>query len=119
MIKGSCHCGRVRFELAQAPEWLTICNCSLCRRLGALWAHVEPASVTVTHDEGATFTYIQGEKRVALHTCRTCGCTTHWFGLSDEAKTRMGLNYRLAEPDDIAALRIRHFDGAESWEFTD
>lgn len=119
MISGLCHCGAVTFELAETPEWLTICNCSLCRRLGALWAHVDPATATVTHDEDATFTYIQGDKRVELHSCRTCGCTTHWNGLSDEAKGRTGINCRLAEPDDIAGLRIRHFDGADKWEFLD
>ncbi|MCH8863405.1 MAG: GFA family protein [Proteobacteria bacterium] len=119
MIRGSCHCGSVTFELSEPPEWLTICNCSLCRRVGALWAHVDTACATVTHDEDATFTYVQGEKRVALHTCKTCGCTTHWTSLMAEAETRVGINCRLAEPDDIAALRVRHFDGADKWEFTD
>jgi hypothetical protein len=119
MIKGSCHCGAVRYELAEAPEWLTICNCSLCRRVGALWAHVDRATARVSHDGDATFTYVQGDKRVALHTCKTCGCTTHWTSLMAEASTRMGINCRMAEPGDIAALRVRNFDGAESWEFLD
>lgn len=135
MIKGSCHCGAVTFELAETPEWLTDCNCSLCRRIGALWAHVDPAQVTVTLGEDATFVYIQGDKRVALHTCKTCGCTTHWDalgdalgdasgdasgkGLKEEAPARMGINCRMAEPGDIAALRVRHFDGADAWEYLD
>ncbi len=127
MIKGSCHCGAVTFELAETPEWLTDCNCSLCRRIGALWAHVDPAQATVTLGADATSVYIQGDKRVALHTCKTCGCTTHWDALGDslgdslkeEAPARMGINCRMAEPGAIAALRVRHFDGAESGEYSD
>src|SRR5690606_27848108 len=35
----SCHCGAVQFELAHAPETVTECNCSFCRRVGVLWAY--------------------------------------------------------------------------------
>ena len=39
MNEGSCHCGALRFRLARRPEKLTDCNCSVCRRCRALWAH--------------------------------------------------------------------------------
>ncbi len=119
MIKGSCHCGAVRFELADTPEWLTECNCSICRRLGALWAHADAARVTLTRDGDAIISYVWGDRDLAFHTCRTCGCTTHWESLKPEVSTRMAVNCLLADPDEIASLRIRHFDGAESWRFLD
>jgi hypothetical protein len=40
MHHGSCHCGAVQFELTESPETLVDCNCSICRRIGALWGHV-------------------------------------------------------------------------------
>jgi len=35
MIKGSCCCGAVKFELSQKPEMLGTCHCSRCRKVGA------------------------------------------------------------------------------------
>ena len=39
MIAGSCHCGAVKIAVAEAPATVTSCNCSICRRLGTLWAY--------------------------------------------------------------------------------
>ena len=119
MIKGSCHCGAVRFELADTPDWLTECNCSICRRLGALWAHADPARVTLIRDGDATISYVWGDRDLAFHTCRNCGCTTHWESLNSEVSTRMAVNCRLCDPDEVASIRVRHFDGAENWRFLD
>ena len=38
-MDGSCHCGAVRWRFEGAPESATSCNCSICRRHGALWAY--------------------------------------------------------------------------------
>ncbi|HEY7883585.1 MAG TPA: GFA family protein [Cellvibrionaceae bacterium] len=35
MINGSCCCGAVKFSLASKPEFLAICHCSRCRKLGS------------------------------------------------------------------------------------
>ena len=119
MIRGSCHCGAVRFELAEEPRWLTRCNCSLCRRIGALWAHADAGRITLSHEPDATIAYVQGDKTLALHTCRTCGCTTHWTSLDQTGPVRMAVNCTMAEPTDIHSLRVRHFDGADRWEYLD
>jgi hypothetical protein len=39
MLRGSCHCGAVSWTLAGDPGRATICNCTLCRRYGVLWAY--------------------------------------------------------------------------------
>ena len=33
---GSCHCGRVRFEILASIDHARVCDCSVCRRRGAL-----------------------------------------------------------------------------------
>ena len=119
MLSGSCHCGAVTFALAKTPDFLTDCNCSICRRLGGLWAHAPIEEVTVTGEGDATFGYVWGDRGLAFHTCRTCGCTTHWQNLRPEEYGHMAVNCRLCEPEAIAALRIRHFDGADSWTYLD
>ncbi|EKF17256.1 GFA family protein [Nitratireductor pacificus] len=118
MLEASCHCGAVRLEIAARPLWLTECNCSLCRRRGALWLHCHPAEVTFTAGAGSTAEYLQGDRTLAMHHCPTCGCTTHWSP-ADPAGQRMAVNARLIDPQAIAGLRIRRFDGADSFDFLD
>lgn len=118
MFEASCHCGAVKFEVAALPAQLTSCNCSLCRRLGTLMAYYRPAEVRFTSGLGQTVPYIQGDKTLAMHHCPTCGCPTHWESL-DPALDRMGVNARLFAPDAIKPIRIRTFDGADTWTYLD
>ena len=119
MLKGSCHCGAVKFELDDSPEWLTVCNCSICRRLGAVWAHSDIPNIKIVSAPDATFSYAQGDKTLAIHTCKTCGCTTHWESLQAEETSFMAVNTRMIEPADIADIRVRVFDGADTWKYLD
>ena len=119
VYKGSCHCGRVGFELTGKPRWLTECNCSICSRIAARWAHSEIDNVRLHYAEGATLAYVWGDKTLALHSCKHCGCTTHWQSLEPEKYSRMAVNFRMCTDLDLSEFRIRHFDGADSWEFLD
>ncbi|MCI2399370.1 hypothetical protein [Aliiroseovarius subalbicans] len=114
-IKGSCHCGAVTFEVGR-PDFLVSCNCSICRRYRTLWTHCPPNTGVIHAGDGATLQYVWGDKELAFHSCKTCGCTTHWTGLTND---RFALNLALADPADIEGIRIRHFDGADTWEFLD
>ena len=67
----------------------------------------------------ATLGYSWGDKSLAFHTCRTCGCTTHWEPLDPSPQSRMAVNCRMSDPAAIAGLRIRNFDGADSWKYLD
>lgn len=115
MIEAICHCGTVRIELAAIPTSLTSCNCSLCHRLGTLWAYYPSEQVSVL-TEGATVAYVQGDRTLETHHCRICGCTTHWKSL-DRAATRMAINARLLPRTVTEGIRVRHFDGADSWTY--
>ncbi|MGV6850968.1 MAG: GFA family protein [bacterium] len=117
MIKGSCHCGSVSFCISKAPEKLVDCNCSICRRIGALWGHCKISSVTI-HNKEHTLKYIQGDRTLAIHTCNNCGCTTHWENLDAEG-SHMGVNFRMCDPEIISQFKVRYFDGADTWKFID
>lgn len=105
---GSCHCGGVRLELARAPEWVGQCNCSLCTKLAWLVAYYSPAEVSVT---GETRAYVWGDRMIGIHHCPTCGCGTHWSSLGGDYD-RMGVNARLLDGFDAAAVEVRPLDGA-------
>lgn len=119
MITASCHCGAVRIEIDQAPTRLTDCNCSICRRLGALWCYYTRDQVRFVMAPDATVGYAQGDKTLETHHCRTCGCTTHWTSISAENPDRVAVNARLFDPADRAGIPVRRFDGADTWEFLD
>jgi hypothetical protein len=119
MIKGACHCGTVSFVLDEQPEWLTECNCSICRRIGAIWAHSAIANITIEAPPESTNAYIQGDKSLAIHTCKTCGCATHWESLGGDDNAHMAVNCRMIEPSILSDLKIRPFDGADTWTYLD
>lgn len=116
LITGSCHCGAVRFEIT-VPDWVISCNCSLCRRYATLWAHCPPNTGRLLAGEGATRAYVWGDRMIAFHFCETCGVTTHYRGTDGG---RVSFNLRLADdPAMLEGIRVRHFDGAGSWDWLD
>ena len=119
MIVGSCHCGAVRVEVPRPPESLTNCNCSICRRTGALWAYYATSEVRVTAGAGATEGYEWGDRTLRLVRCATCGCVTHWEPLPGNTGGKMGINARNFEPALLDTVRIRRLDGASSWTYLD
>jgi hypothetical protein len=118
MISASCHCGVVRMEIAEPPETVTSCNCSICHRLGTLWAYYRVDQVRFLSPPEATATYIWGDREIAFHHCRSCGCTTHWAGI-DPSSQRIGVNSRLMPRETIAAVPVRKLDGADTWTYLD
>lgn len=118
-VKTSCHCGNVTFELKHKPDFLVSCNCSICSKYATLWTHVNPKDVVLTQAENATLAYLTGDKNLEFHTCKTCGCTTHWQSVASQTEPRMAVNMRMLAPEDLESYRIRHFDGADKWEFLD
>jgi hypothetical protein len=116
MIEGTCHCGAVRVEIPSAPTTLTSCNCSICRRLGSLWAYYPASQCRVT---GETATYECNDRVLWMHRCARCGCTTHWTFQDPSREDRMGVNIRMMDPAVVGAARIRKLDGADTWKYDD
>ena len=112
MIESSCHCGLVKLEILAAPDEVNECNCSICRRYGALWAYYAPGQVRVIATKDATDRYLWGEKSIEFHRCQNCGCVTHWAAVNQHDANRMGVNARLMAPEILAAARLRRSDNA-------
>ncbi|SHN24636.1 Uncharacterized conserved protein [Duganella sacchari] len=71
---GSCHCGAVQFEVHTALTPAARCNCSLCRRKGALMTPpFAVAALKIVKGEDVLTLY-QFNPRVARHYfCKHCG----------------------------------------------
>jgi hypothetical protein len=113
----SCHCGQAKLTAPSLPSEVVECNCSICRRLGARWAHYQQSEVTLPKP-GTTQPYVWGDRMLAFHRCRSCGCVTHWQSLSG-SQQRMAVNARLIDGLDWDHIRVRQFDGASTWTFQD
>jgi hypothetical protein len=118
MIRAACHCGAVRFEIAEPPEWVLDCNCTLCRRYGALWSYYHPpdhAKLLMKPDPAATETYLWADRELAFHRCKICGCATHFAVAADGFI--FGVNARMMAGLDPAKVRIRRIDNSHSGFF--
>ncbi|MBW0150349.1 MAG: GFA family protein [Phenylobacterium sp.] len=119
MLTGSCHCGQSQWTLEGDPGPVTACNCTLCRRYGALWAYdYEGERIALS---GPTSSYRRGGKAdpaLEILFCPACACVLAWRGLRprSDGRRRMAVNLRLAPPDEVAHLPIRHFDGLGAFE---
>ena len=82
MIRGSCLCGDVRFEISGVLKGASHCHCSMCRK-----AH-GAAFGTYAAAKAADFRVVSGENRItryrsspgAVRTfCARCGSTLQWL----------------------------------------
>lgn len=118
-LSGSCHCGAVRLGLPAAPETATRCNCSLCRRTAGVWAYYELGTVSIQGHPHNTESYVWGDRSLVNFRCRHCGIPTHWEPMDTKPGARHGVNLRNFEPELLASVPVRRFDGADTWEFLD
>jgi hypothetical protein len=115
MIEGSCLCGAVRWQFDGQPDGATACNCTACRRYGALWAYdYENHGIRVS---GETKPFVRG-KALSFNFCPSCGCVAYWRGqrTDEQGRRRIAVNLRLAEPDAVAKVPIDHFDGFDTFD---
>lgn len=76
---GTCHCQAVEFvvELENGLEDIRRCNCSLCRRKGAIIASVPIEKLKVIKGEENLTLYQWNSKTAKHYFCKTCGIYTH------------------------------------------
>lgn len=108
---GSCHCGKVRYEVTTALENLTQCNCSICSRAGYLMSFVQAESFKLLSGEAATTDYLFNKQRVHHLFCSTCGIRSYGWGTGKDGSKMYMLNVRCLEGVDPDAFEIKKVDG--------
>lgn len=119
MLTGSCHCGGSHWTLEGDPGRVTACNCTLCRRYGALWAYdYEGERINLAGPRGSYVRPGKDDPSLEILFCPTCAGVLAWRGLrlDPQGRRRMAVNVRLAAPEDVAALPIDHFDGLDTFD---
>ncbi|WP_020177920.1 GFA family protein [Methylopila sp. M107] len=109
-MNGSCHCGAVQITAPNAPENVTECHCSICRRYGALWAYYPTASVGFS---GPTTAYVWGRRYIEHLRCDACGCVVGWMP-RDRGYAHCGVNARMFDGLDLETVeRIVEEDASD------
>ena len=110
--EGSCHCGRIAFTLEGEVGDVIDCNCSMCRRKGALLAAFPREALTLKTPEADMGTYKFNRHLIDHHFCLTCGISPFSEGKgSDGAATTM-VNVRCLADVELAGLDVVPVDGA-------
>jgi len=109
--EGSCHCGRIAFEVEGALEGVMACNCSICQRKGTLmWFVPRDALKLKTPDEAAS-TYMFNKHVIRHRFCATCGIHPYGEAQDPKGNAMAAVNARCLEDVDLSVLPVTQFDG--------
>lgn len=102
--KATCHCGSVEFELDLPDGLIELrrCDCSLCRRRGAIAASITLSGIKIIKGESLLKLYQFNTKTAKHYFCSNCGIYTHHQRRSNP--TQYGFNVACLE--DINPLKI-------------
>jgi hypothetical protein len=122
MIRGSCLCGDVRFEISGALSGASHCHCTMCRK-----AH-GAAFGTYAAARAADFRILSGEDRIARYRsspgivrtfCARCGSTLQWLRESKPEIVDIALGVLDDDPGVRPASHIYVASKAPWHEITD
>ena len=109
--KGSCHCGKVAFEVEGELNGVMACNCSICSRKGSLLWFVPHEQLSVLTAEGDIGTYTFNQHVIKHRFCRTCGIHPYGEGTDPKGNRMAAINIRCLEGIDLESVPVQHFDG--------
>ncbi|MDB5800092.1 MAG: hypothetical protein JWL63_1031 [Rhodocyclales bacterium] len=109
--KGSCHCGKVAYEVEGEIKSALACNCSMCQRKGSLlWFVPREQLQLLTPDENAG-TYLFNKHLIAHRFCKICGLQPYAEATDPKGNKVAAVNIRCIEDIDLEAIEVKHFDG--------
>ena len=109
--KGSCHCGRVAFEVEGEIDSGMACNCSMCGRRGSLLWFVPRASLKLTTPEADASIYMFNKHVIKHRFCAACGIHPFGEGTDPKGNVMAAVNLRCIEGLDLGKVPVTHFDG--------
>lgn len=118
MIKGSCLCGSIRFEINAKPDSVSHCHCKMCQKQhGAAYA-------TYARINRSDIRYLTSEEQLTVYNssddilrkfCRKCGSNVEW-GRSKNNPTKVGIAIGLFDSDFHAhSIKDICIESKERW----
>ncbi len=111
-FQGSCHCGRIAYEVdADNIPSAIECNCSICRRKGSLLWFVPKSRFHLKTPEENAATYRFNTMKIAHRFCTVCGMHPYADGQDKDGNPMAAVNVRCLEGVDLSELKVIQYDG--------
>jgi hypothetical protein len=111
LYKGSCHCGKIAFQVEGEINGAVACNCSICIRKGTLMWFVPLDTLQLLTSEQTLSTYTFNKHVIKHRFCGTCGMHPYGEGVDSKGNSIAAINIRCIEDIDLDAIPVQHFDG--------
>lgn len=108
---GSCHCGKVKYEVETDLSNVIECNCSICSRSGYVLSFVPGAQFKLLSGEDALSSYHFNKKQIDHQFCKHCGVRSFARGKKPDGTPMFAINLRCLEGVDLKSLNIKQVDG--------
>lgn len=113
-LTGSCHCGRVQFEVTVPKEVVVQeCNCSICSRSAYLHLIVPKSRFKLLKGADNLITYTFDTHEAKHLFCKTCGIKSFYIPRSNP--DGYSVNLRCLDQERFDKITIELFDG-KNWE---
>lgn len=117
-MRGSCLCGRVKFEVTEPFQAITACHCTSCKRLsgggGTVNGRSRSDAVEILEGRGLLNTY-QPDEGSAKTFCSECGSNLFGGGWPDSENASVRLS-ALDEPFDSTIEAHIYVRSVAAWE---
>ncbi|ESQ81152.1 GFA family protein [Asticcacaulis sp. YBE204] len=110
--QGSCHCGKIAFEVEGDFSEGLDCNCSLCRRRGGLLSFISRDAFRLNSSRDDLSMYQFNHHVLNHYFCSTCGIAPFSEGKNRDGSEMTAVNLRCMPDIDLDALKITKWDGA-------
>lgn len=120
--QGSCHCGRVRFEVDLELDHVRSCDCSICRRRGALIHRVDEGRLRLLTPLEDLTLYQWHTRTAKDYFCPTCGIlpfrrprhrTSEELAQGMPEFSGWAINVRCLDGVDLGAIPVRQVYGSK------
>jgi hypothetical protein len=108
---GSCHCGRVKFEVDGDIQSVVSCNCSICQRKGVLMWFVPRSALHLLTPEENSSVYAFHTHVIKHRFCPHCGIHAYGEAPAPSGEPMAAVNARCLDGVDLETLTVTHFDG--------
>ncbi len=109
--KGSCHCGKIAYEVEGDLKSAMACNCSLCSRKGSLLWFVPWSEFKLLTPESDAATYTFNKHVIKHRFCPECGIHPYAEGVDAKGNKMAAINVRCLEDFDLKKVAVKEFDG--------
>jgi hypothetical protein len=109
--RGSCHCGRIAFEVEGIIDRAISCNCSMCQRRGSLLWFVPHDKLRLLTPAEDVSTYTFNKHDIQHHFCNVCGIQLYGEGIDPKGNRIAAINIRCIEGIDLDEIPVSRFDG--------